>query len=226
MDCLRQTFFKEYDAITRQGGIHFAGIDFHTPVMAYWNHLYFLDLWETALSTNATHAMSSLAQRTPPALLYEVFHMALMHHHARAIFVLLIAMKKQFPGACVLGNIACKPSCRKCKDIRHTVFPALNASHDPLTDVDMLAEDFALVRHQLRMNKVLNLSILRRPLMLTHATTDVVTAYIFAKSSRNWTRVMVAVYAKIMWSKWIKKRLHPNSSYIKSLATRFYGVAV
>ena len=190
--------------------------------MEYWAQIYFLDLWDTAIESDAIASMSSLAQRTPPALLRDAYSLALSHHHPRAIYVLLIELKRQhmlFSGR-IMENIACDMACKACACVRRLLFPLMVESFDPASNKLFLADDFEFVRRQIRVNKSLNLAVMRRPIMLMLPMSDVVAEHIFKQTDRLWTIAMRAVCAKIMWSRWRNRQLHPDSSYIKRVASR------
>lgn len=158
-----------------------------------------------------------LLDDTPPRFLLDLIHACVHEHSTSALYWLLLRAKQLSIVSHVMSCIACTPRCGMCRSIRSYLLPFL-------LDADVLAGDFALVRHELARDRALKLDVMRKPLMLLDAATDAVAAHIFSVSKCLWGRVMFAVYAKIMWTRWLTRQLHPDSRYIRGLGRRFYDL--
>lgn len=179
-----------------------------------WKYVFFMELWSTALESNSKEAFHALALFTPADMLDNVLSLAVQEHSSRAIVPLLACMERRdgWNRHNRLRLIQCSQKrCGSCREVR---------SH--LLKVFDLAADWELCRAKMQEARRRNLWSMWQPHLALHEATDVVFAQIKSQNRRNVTSFAAVVLAVVMWKRWIKRRLQPDSSFVLDvLATRW-----
>lgn len=148
--------------------------------------------------------------------LLEALHVAVLYHHMLSLVLILSRLVKEdrISKSFVLGYICCHHHCKECFAARLHMFHYL-------IDRTILEEDVRRVRDLIRTARLNNNFAIQRHHMLLHPTTDVVARHILTTAQKHWSKATAVVFAVLMWNAWKRRQLHPDSRYVKGLATRF-----
>jgi hypothetical protein len=159
----------------------------------------------------------NLALGVPESALAEVLEHVVHLHDELALLPLLAKAKRVlFPDAPLLSQLNCvKRDCADCRGMRKYLVAVLRNHPD-----NILKDDYSSVRERVQASLRSNLYIMRRPLLWTNPNTDAVFQDIVLAARQRWKMFHFAVFARILWSRWLMRQMAPGSRFVTKLMQR------
>lgn len=220
LQSLRSHFEFVYTSLEHDKGRAFTHIAaLPLPVHNEWRFVFLMELWTCAIDNDASEAFHSLALHTPADMLENALDLVVRAHERRAVIPLMACLERRdgWNRHDRLRMIQCGvKGCQQCRDIRAHLLQFFD-----------LEADWTLCRTKLAEARRRKLWTMWQPSLALHPATDVVFARIKSKSKRNLNLFVVAALMVGMWRRWMKRRLHPDSSFVLDfLATRWQAMSV
>lgn len=210
---VREYYIELYSALSSP---HFTSMQWHDPPDAAWRRIFYLDLWEESMRTNATGSQHAIALRIPEECLLDALDLAVFHHSERCIVMLFSRLKRgNYAEVALLGAIQCSgKNCVECAFIRRRIV-------QDYSETFLLEKDYEFVRRAMISARKRNLWIMHVPLLYNSPKTDAIFRKIAKKTSENWSLLVATVFLRIAWNRWVLRRLEPGSKYLKKISEKW-----